>query len=82
MSLANLFDRELLQSQVDAGLREEAGKTCLSALQLARKRVPERLPSVLKLCVFHGLGEGKGVEKEVKSVSEYPIISRLYKLKQ
>lgn len=71
-----------MESQVDAGLKEEAGKTCHSALQLARKKVPGRLQEVLKLSVFHGQGVGRGVEKETKSLPESSLISRLYTLKQ
>ena len=67
---------------MEVGLREEAGKTSLSALQLARKRLPERLLDTLKLCASYGLGEGKGVEKETKSVPESSTILKLYKLKQ
>ena len=32
--------------------------------------------------VYSGLGEGKGMEKEMKSIPEFPITVRLYKLKQ
>lgn len=42
--------------------------------------------SVYILCtcmqVSSGLGEGKGMEKEMKSIPEFPIVARLYKLKQ
>jgi hypothetical protein len=71
----------LLQSQIDAGLRDEAGKTCHSALALARKKVPDRLVDTLKLQVLYGLGEEKSVEKEMKSFPELPIFAKLYKLK-
>ena len=49
LSFAGL--RALLQSQIDAGQKEEAGKTCHSAVQLARKKVPGKLIEVLKLQV-------------------------------
>ena len=75
-------DRALLESQVDAGLRDEAGKTAHSVVHLARKKLPQRLPDVLRLCVFHGVSEGKAAEKEMKSVPEFSAISKLYKLKQ
>ena len=74
--------RALLESQVDAGLKEEAVKTCTSALQLARKKLPDRHLGVVKLCLFYGLGEGKSAERELKSVPEFPVVSKLYKLKQ
>ena len=77
-----MCSRALLQSQVDAGLKEEAGKTCQSAVQLARKRVPDRLLEVLKLQMLCGLGEVRGLEREMKSVPEFPIFARLYKLKR
>ena len=67
---------------MDAGLREEAVKTSHSAMQLARKRVPERLLEVLKLHMLCGLGEGRGVEKEMKLVPEFSIFVKLYKLKR
>ena len=78
----SVFARALMESQVDAGLKEEAGKTCVSALQLARKRLPDRLLGVVKLCLFYRLGEGKSAEKESKSLPEFPVVSKLYKLKQ
>ena len=71
-----------MQSQLDAGLREEAGKTYHSALALAKKKVPDRLVDTLKLQVLYGLGEVKGVEKEMKSFPELLIFAKLYKLKQ
>lgn len=63
-------------------MREEAVKTSHSAIQLARKKVPAKLPDVLKLHMFYGLGEGKVVEKEMKSLPEIPIFAKLYRLKQ
>ena len=67
---------------MDSGLSEEALKTCRAALQLTRKRVPERLISVMRLSVLHGLGDGKSFEKEMKSVPEFVIFSKLQKLRQ
>ena len=43
--------RGLIHSQVEAGQREEASKTCSSAAQLARKRVPDSIMDILKLQV-------------------------------
>lgn len=74
--------RALLQSQVDSSLKEEATKTCHTALQLARKKVPDRLLDVLKLQILCGLGEGKTTEKEMKSIPEWSVLCKLYKLKQ
>lgn len=82
VSAVILCGRALVQSQVDTGLRDEAVKTSHSAIQLARKKVPGKLPDVLKLHMLYGLGEGKSVEKEMKSFPEISIFARLYKLKQ
>lgn len=67
---------------MDAGLKEDAGKTCHTALQLARKRVPDRLLDVLKLQMLYRLGEEKSAEKGMKSIPEFSIFTKLYKLKQ
>lgn len=74
--------RALLQSQVDSSLKEEATKTCHTAIQLARKKVPERLLDVIKLQMLYGLGEGKITDKDMKSIPELSVFGKLYKLKQ
>lgn len=38
-------------SQLDGGQSEEAAKTCSSALALARKKAPEKIPEILRLHV-------------------------------
>ena len=46
-----LIFRGLVHSQLDAGQREEAARTCVDAAQLARRRVPSKMVDVLKLQV-------------------------------
>ena len=43
--------RGLVHSQVDAGYKEDAARTCLNAINLARKRSPSQLVEVLKIQV-------------------------------
>jgi len=71
----------LVRSQLDAGQREEAARTCVDAAQLARRRVPSKMVDVLKLQVYHHLGDGKVFEKETKSSPEFAAVARLYKVK-
>ena len=42
----------LVHSQVDAGLKEDAAKSCATAAHLARKHVPNKIVDVLKLQVL------------------------------
>lgn len=43
--------RNLVLSQLDAGLRDEACKSCTHAIQLASKHVPDKLVEVIRLHV-------------------------------
>ena len=45
--------RGLVHSQVDAGYKEDAARTCLNAINLARKRSPSQLVEVLKIQVLY-----------------------------
>lgn len=44
--------RGLIHSQMDAGYKEDAARTCLNAVNLARKKSPSQLIEVLKLQVL------------------------------
>lgn len=50
-----LISRSLTLSQLDAGLKEEATKTCTRAVQLAKKYVPDRLVDLVRLQVYMGI---------------------------
>ena len=54
-----------MQSQVEAGQREEASRTAIRASAVARKRVPEQVPEVLGLQARLSLeaGEARSHEK-------------------
>ncbi len=43
--------RGLVLSQLDAGQSDEAAKTCSSAVQLARKKAPQKLGELMRLYV-------------------------------
>lgn len=46
--------RRLIQSQLESGNKEDAAKSCASAIQLAKKRIPSKLLDVLKIQVHVG----------------------------
>jgi len=52
MSIALYIFSVLILSQLDAGLKEEASKSCTRALQLAQKYVPERMMELVRLQVM------------------------------
>ena len=76
-----LCTRGLVLSQMDAGLKDEAVKSCSTVAVMAKKRVPSRLLDVLKMQAYFDLGDGKQFEKEMKSQPEYAVLQRLYKIK-
>ena len=45
--------RGLIHSQMDAGCKDDAIRTCTSAINLAKKRAPSKLMEVLKLQVLY-----------------------------
>ena len=48
----DIICRGLVHSQMDAGYKEDAARTCLNAINLARKKCPSHLVEVLKIQVL------------------------------
>lgn len=51
MLAVSLSSRSLILSQLDAGLKDEASRTCNKAIQLASKNVPHKLLDLVRLQV-------------------------------
>ncbi|XP_064381874.1 cilia- and flagella-associated protein 46-like [Halichondria panicea] len=71
----------LVLSQLDAGQSDEAAKTCSSAVQLARKKAPQKLGELMRLYVSYNLGDSKMFDRDSRSFPEYGALIQLYKVK-
>eukprot|EP00731_Ephydatia_muelleri_P020306 Em0013g33a len=71
----------LALSYLDTGLKEEATKALNSAIQLARRDVPDQLVNLLKFQIQNQLGDLKSCEKDIKASPELHAWNKLYKLK-
>lgn len=65
------YFRSLTLSQLDAGLKEDATKTCTRAIQLANRHVPSKLIDLVRLQVRKKL-----VEREIDTVIKFDLIAR------